>query len=297
MKFRPPSTTAQITTLARAALTSRSGPVQDPYARLFLQAGWRSLLPLLRTDAVRWPWFRELLVNVGGRTCFFDEQILQATRKQVAQVVILGAGYDSRALRLGKPGLRFFEVDHATTQARKRIQLTSAGHAATVNFVTVDFQKDSLSARLLDSGFKSSRPAFFLCEGVLEYLDEKTVREMLRELGRVASQGSRLAVDPLYQTGTSRPLSMRAAGIVATRLMGEPRRFCIDPDDLGSFLQGEGWKLEHTMGAEQLYEKYLQSHLPPPRFRHNYVAVAVPQNPVGHHDSNDLGNGPVRPSE
>ncbi len=297
MRSRPASTTAQITTLARAALTSRAGPVQDPYARLFLQAGWRSLLPLLRTDAVRWPWFRELLVNVGGRTCFFDEQILKATGKQMDQVVILGAGYDSRALRLGKPGLRFFEVDHAATQSRKRIRLTRTGHATTVNFVTVDFQKDSLAARLLDSGLKSSRPTFFLCEGVLEYLDEKTVRELLRELGRVASQGSHLAMDPLYQTGTSRPLPMRAAGIVATRLMGEPRSFSIDPDDLGSFLQGEGWKLKQTMGAEQLYEKYLQSHLPPPRFRHNYVAVAVPLNPVDRRDSSDLGSGSVRTSE
>ena len=190
------------------------------------------------------------------------------------QVVILGAGYDSRALRLGKPGLQYFEVDQAATQSRKRTRLTRTGHTSTVNFVTVDFRKDSLAASLLDSGFKSSRPAFFLCEGVLEYLDEKTVREMLRELRKVASQGSLLAVDPLYQTGTNRPLALRAAGIVATRLLGEPRRFSIDPADLSTFLQGEGWELQHTMGAEQLYEKYLESHLPAPRFRHNYVAVA-----------------------
>lgn len=255
------------------------------------------MLPLLRTRVAGWPWFRELLVNVGGRTCFFDEQILATTRKQLDQVVILGAGYDSRALRLGRPGLRFFEVDHAATQSRKRARLTSSGYADTVGFVTVDFRRDSLAARLLEADFESSKPAFFLCEGVLEYLTEKTVREMLRELRTVAHPGSRLALDPLYQTGTSRPLPMRAAGTVATRLMGEPRRFCIDPDHLGSFLQGEGWKLEQTVGAVQLYEKYLQGHLSAPRFRHNYVAVAVPQDPVGRHESNDLDDCSGRPLE
>jgi len=57
---------------------------------------------------------------IRARTAFFDRVVVSAIDRGVAQVVIGGAGYDGRAFRYAKPGVRWFEVDHPATQADKR---------------------------------------------------------------------------------------------------------------------------------------------------------------------------------
>ena len=84
-----------------------------------------------------------------------------ALRRRVDQVVIGAAGYDGRALRYAKPGVRWFEVDHPATQQDKRERLERLGLAAgQVRFVPADFTLDPPIADLLrDAGLMpASRP-------------------------------------------------------------------------------------------------------------------------------------------
>src|SRR5438270_10697149 len=107
-----------------------------------------------------------------ARTAFFDRVVVRALDAGMSQVVIAAAGYDGRALRFAKPGVRWFELDHPDTQRDKRQRLQrlaiDAGH---ITFVAADFTTDDVAAALLGAGFDVSMPALFLLEGVAVYLE------------------------------------------------------------------------------------------------------------------------------
>src|SRR6185503_11837805 len=108
-----------------------------------------------------------------ARTRHFDEALLAACRNGVEQVVLLGAGYDSRAFRFADElsGITVFEVDHPGTQARKRAILEAGGKAlGNLRYVPLDFTVGSLEKALADAGFVPGRRTLFLWEGVSYYL-------------------------------------------------------------------------------------------------------------------------------
>src|SRR5690349_9365080 len=113
------------------------------------------------------------------RVAYLDRMVgLAVDRLGVRQVVILGAGYDTRAARLPRAGVQFFEVDHPATQAAKRARLAELDgypvDAAT--YVTCDFERDDPVDRLVASGFSVRDPALVIWEGVVAYLTEPVVR-------------------------------------------------------------------------------------------------------------------------
>jgi methyltransferase (TIGR00027 family) len=275
MSRRSVSTTAQLTTLARAALSTGNGLIRDECARVFLEVPWRQLLPFLRGSVARWPWIRELLVNVGARTCFFDELLKDAMVNGIGQVVILGAGFDSRAIRFAQHRSRFFEVDQLATQDRKRTLLAKAGLLSPAIYVTADLEKDSLAECLAGAGFDAALPSFLLCEGLVEYLSAEAVDELLRALRELAAPGSLLVLNPLYRS-TGRARLYRMIEKLAARWGGEHRKFRADPAEAVALLRETGWRSMQVREAEALYDRYLANTLPPPRFRHNYVIVAAP---------------------
>jgi len=130
-----------------------------------------------------------------ARTHFFDDAVTRALREGVDQIVILGAGYDGRAMRYRTPHVRFFEVDHPATQADKRRRLSEIGAALDgIVFVAADFTEPGLDDRLAVAGHDPVRPSLFVCEGVLRYLPEHWYRELLRVTSARAGTGGTLAV-------------------------------------------------------------------------------------------------------
>jgi methyltransferase (TIGR00027 family) len=165
----------------------------------------------------------------AARTTFFDAA-LQRHLTDVDQLVILGAGLDTRSYRLpagAKP--RCFEVDMPRTQAFKCAMLTRAGvDASRVTFVSADFEREDWFEKLTDAGFDPSKPTFFLWEGVTPYLDREAVEDVLRRIANTA-RGSVVAFD-YFTTGqlVSRSFYMRYAR-AALKLFGEPLgTFAID---------------------------------------------------------------------
>lgn len=111
----------------------------------------------------------------GSAGCPDDvfDQALQRHLADIDQLVILGAGLDTRAYRL-PPGtrVRSFEVDTPWTQPFKREMLRKAGvNTIGVTYVSADFLHQDWLEKLLQAGFEPSRPSFFLWESVTMYLD------------------------------------------------------------------------------------------------------------------------------
>jgi hypothetical protein len=100
---------------------------------------------------------------LAARTAFFDRAVTGALGRGVAQVVVGAAGYDGRAFRYAKPGVRWFEVDHPATQRDKLRRLGRLGiDASHVRFVEADFTRDPVAARLRAAGLDPEAPSLFL---------------------------------------------------------------------------------------------------------------------------------------
>jgi methyltransferase (TIGR00027 family) len=145
---------------------------------------------------------------LAARTAFFDRMVVGALDRGVTQVVITAAGYDGRALRYAKPGVRFFEVDHPDTQADKRQRLERLGiDASHIAFASADFIIDDVGAELTAASLDPKAAALFLCEGVAVYLDRPVLESLLGQLRAVAGRASRLAISLSVDSGSraSRP--------------------------------------------------------------------------------------------
>jgi methyltransferase (TIGR00027 family) len=228
--------------------------------RLFV---WPMLLAHRATGfvprAFRYPFEGEVppQYQASARMTFFDAAV-ERYLGRIAQFVILGAGFDTRAFRLPKEaGVRSFEIDAPKTQAVKRESLERAGiDSAGVTFVAADFEKDDWLTRLLDAGFDPGEPALFLWEGVMTYLDREAVEATLRKIASTA-KGSAVAFDYF----TTEPLESRALywryARAGTTAAGEPLKFGIDSTPpssarLAELLRSCGLSLgeQRTLGQE-----------------------------------------------
>jgi methyltransferase (TIGR00027 family) len=179
-----------------------------------------------------------------ARTRFFDQMVTGALARGCGQVVIGAAGYDGRALRYAKPGVRWFEVDHPATQRDKRERLRRLGiGTGHIRFVAADFAVDPVQDLLAVAGLTPRQPALFLLEGVAVYLDLPVLRALLGGLRQVAADGSSLAISLSVSTGSAQQAARRAAFQATVAALGEPARSVLETDDARDLLAAAGWRI------------------------------------------------------
>lgn len=256
-----PSLSAMTVTLARAHL-SWLGIVDDPIAQRFLSKPFAGAHAVLQrrpfTRLARTP----TLSFLAARTHFFDNTVIEGLAVGLSQVVIVGAGYDSRSWRLARTGVRFYEVDHPSTQADKRARAPEGGPT----FVPADLRSDSVVDLLPSVGYDLSQRTVFVVEGLTMYLDEPTVRTLLEDLASLAPRGSRLAVNFTISGGGSVSLLSRAAAKLIRmlwRTRGEPIINWVRPEQLDRLLQEAGWNVDELTPAPMLAARYLQGSTMP----------------------------------
>ena len=187
---------------------------------------------------------------LAARTSFFDRTVVSALDRGVRQVVVGAAGYDGRAFRYAKPGVRWFEVDHPSTQRDKLERLERLGiDASHVRFVEADFTRDPVAGRLRAAGLDPDVPSLFLLEGVAVYLEPDVLEDVLRQFRRVAAPGSSLAIS----VSLSRPRgdAARARFQATVAALGEPARSTFEAAEAEALLARTGWPLAAENGAGQ----------------------------------------------
>jgi methyltransferase (TIGR00027 family) len=231
----------------RALETESDDPLyQDPFARDLAGDVGPAILNAMRKAMGQTPSSKsEPYLTI--RTRFFDDELLQATR-ELSQVVILAAGMDARALRLPWPdGVVVFEVDRREIFDYKEPVLARLAARPTSDrrIVAVDLA-DRWAEALVAAGFDASRPAAFLLEGLLMYLDEAAAMRLLAELDALAKPGSWLGFDAvntemLVSTYTARYMQMlQNAGCPWKYGMDDPERL----------LAAHGWQAIVVMPGE-----------------------------------------------
>lgn len=190
--------TALLVALRRAAESKR----QDALFRDALAEAVADLLPGPLMSPEFWLAAREMAELSGDavalRTRHFDDQIHNAVRHGVRQVVMLGVGLDGRSHRLNlDPGTQFFEVDQPAVLSARQALL----HASNIepkyrtSAIPADFSNDDLLSTLRAAGFRPSAPSICVAEGLVFYLRPADIERLLSEIGFFAAPGSLLLAD------------------------------------------------------------------------------------------------------
>jgi methyltransferase (TIGR00027 family) len=179
-----------------------------------------------------------LVWSMLARTRFIDEALRRAVENAATQVVILGAGFDTRAYRLGEllGHCRVIEVDAAETQEYKRRRLRAAMVEAPANltYARCDFACESLSKVLRAAGYRAEEKTFFIWEGVCMYLPEESARQTLRMMATDAARGSSVVLDYANQIGIEIGAKYPQGPLALAALWGEPWIFGVPGGTDGS---------------------------------------------------------------
>lgn len=197
-----------------------------------------------------------------SRTRFIDDAVQDALSRGIGQVVILGAGLDTRPYRLaGMERVKVFEVDLPSVQEEKKKKLQRRfGHLPEhVTFLLIDFDTQSLQAVFTGTAFDPASPAVFVWEGVTQYLSEEAVRQTLAFVGTSAPRSI------LVFTYVLKSLIERRSGIPgADKMMdrvakqGSPWLFGLEPESLASFLEPFHLRLLADVGSTDYQANYFK---------------------------------------
>lgn len=261
-----PSQSALGTTLFRAFATRDARPEirgPDKLAEKFLPEEFRHMVD--NSAAREWviakaPGSYEYFI---ARTSFFDDGVRQALDENLAQIVFLGAGYDSRAYRFTNHirDTRIFELDVPSTQQRKRAMLQQAGVSvpAAVEFVPINFTHDRLDNVLAKAGFDRGKQTLYVWEGVTYYLPARAVDQTFACIRRNSPAGSSLCFDYMIDAVdmASRYGVTQSQTLMRETYHAEPIQFRISEGTLEVFLAERGYTTVEHLVASDIEKRYL----------------------------------------
>ena len=223
----------------------------DPFARLFLPSGYtvigkyevpeKAALDIFKNLV---PGFHEFFI---ARTKYIDDCLKESIKDGLEQLVILGAGYDSRAYRFTelKEGIKVFEVDHPATQDIKKEKLHEIFQVLPdhVTYIPVDFHKENFQTILSANGYDRHLKTLFIWEGVSMYLQPEAVDETLLFVSQNTAKGSRLIFDYTYREVVSGTYDRKEAKewLNVAKKSNEPLLFGIGTGELEQFLTERGF--------------------------------------------------------
>lgn len=229
----------------------------------------REKSPLIKTNRA----FLELpFLGIPGivrfidvRTQLFDDEVRAAIADGITQVVIIAAGYDTRAYRLAAPGVRFYEVDmpHASEKKQELVRelLPAKEGFSRPEFVGADLSKVKLADALSTTSFDPTRRALFIAEGLVYYLPPAAVQQLFTCIAEGSVPGSRLMIDFLnLSTLDGRKWHPGfETMMVSVWNKGEVMRSGIeeDPAAVGELLQGFGFQTREVLTAKDLVGRYM----------------------------------------
>jgi len=200
-----------------------------------------------------------------ARTRHFDTLLLRAVEQGIDQLVVLGAGYDTRAYRL-RPQLdnvRIFELDLPAIQDKKTTILSKLFGSIPrhVIYIPLDFNDLTIKEALLAHGYEATARTFFSWEGVTCYLNEAAVHTVFDFVAHHSATNSSLVFDYVAQSVLDRDLSSYGADVIVPALAtaAEPLLFGIDPNALENILAAHQLRPVSDFGARELEEHYLLS--------------------------------------
>lgn len=279
MKEGRPSFTAELTAVARAAESMKPENERvcyDPLAKHFLGTTF-SIVAKSQFLTMIALWVVERVIpglegDVIGRVRYIDDHLKSCIDEGLEQLVILGAGFDSRPYRFGELNgrVKVFEIDHPATQKvkKEKIKKVFGSLPNHVVYIPMDFNKEKLEHKLFEAGYDKGLKTFFIWEGVTMYLTSEAVDEILAFVAKNSGEGSSIVFDYIYKSFLDETSGLEGVGRIekirkAYELLDEPitdERFTfgIPEGAITEFLSKRGFYQIKEVTCEYLKSTYFQ---------------------------------------
>ena len=241
---------------------------RDPLALALLSGSYKTLahiaqIPMLGKLVcilldLGWPYSRSSAIV---RTRAIDDMVCDAIQNEARQLILLGAGLDSRGCRLDEAReIAVFEVDHPATQQvkKKRLHKIMDTLPTNIRYVAVDFERDALETRLIESGYDPAVQSVVVWEGVIDYLTESAVQSTFTALARLLAPSSLLIFTYTHKGALdgSKTFSGARRWRFLSRASGESFLFGFNPDELAEVLKPHRFLLQSDASTEEIARRY-----------------------------------------
>lgn len=206
--------------------------------------------------------FPGLSSSIMARVRYFDDFVEKSIEEGLEQLVILGAGYDTRAYRIGglKKNIMVFEVDHPNTQSFKtrKIKEIFGSTPDYVVYVPVDFETEKFGEKLLDNGYNSLKKTLFVLEGLVMYIPPEAVAEIFSFIMENSGKGSMVIFDYYPQSVVDGTCKLEVGENIRNHLieLEEPLQFGIEEEDVEDFLEEFGFSHIQNITSDDYKNAY-----------------------------------------
>ena len=241
---------------------------QDPYAEYFFPEDVRHMarnVDWVKTERAK---YEAIMPGVNGalvaRVKYIDECLADAVNSGFQQLVIIGAGYDTRAFRVPgvKENIMVFEVDHPLTQAVKTdtVKEIFGELPRHVTFLPLEFGKDSLEEKLIQAGYDSGQKTLFIVEGLLMYIPPPAVDSLLSFIRKASGPGSAFVADYFDTSVVDGTSPLQEAQVLKSFVdsEGSPLQFGISDGKVEDFFKQRGFRDVSRVTTEWCKEKYFR---------------------------------------
>lgn len=261
------SKTASFTCLSRAVsfFEKKSQYKSNDYIAI-------KLIPKLFLFLIKAGWFRKFYKNilawkglyeyVIARTKYIDSVFQKAISNGFIQILIFGAGFDSRGIRFGRANnnVKIFEMDAPITQNAKidQFKKRKIDIQSNIIFFPVDFDNESAENKLMEYGFKKNKKTLFILEGLLMYLHPESVDNIFELINKFAGKGSEIVFDYIYSSVIrGENLYYGESGILKKiKNTNEPWLFGMEKGEIKLFLKKWNLKLVENLNSEDLEKRF-----------------------------------------
>jgi len=219
-----------------------------------------------------------ITLHYALRKRFIEDATRNAIEKEgITQVINLGAGFDALAWCLHKehPEVNFIEIDHPATNALKaQALLKGEEKPANLNLLAVDFSKEKLEQALTQCEyFDPSRPTWFICEGVLMYLDQADVKQVFQSIIHLTGKDTQLiftSVAPMQSSENNVGKLLKWY----LKYASEPLNWLCEPADISHFVVQQNFALTQLATTSVLQQLYARNEPIENLHKGEYIVIA-----------------------
>jgi methyltransferase (TIGR00027 family) len=256
MKPDEPSRTALMIARQRAAhqVLDHGSILYDPFAMKILREDEKDVLQFANQHP---------LASIGrlittARSRIAEDALSRAVERGVRQIVILGAGLDTFALRNPHDELKIYEVDHPATQEWKLDRLAEAQIALPpwLIFVPVDFEQDDVAEKLVAAGFQQNSPAFFTWLGVVPYLTQGAIARTLDYMSSVPNAEVVFDYMEPPEAFSEELRQMEKARVEQLEKIGERSASRFEPAGIAAILRSHGFCAIEDINFQEIASRF-----------------------------------------
>lgn len=202
-----------------------------------------------------------------ARTAYFDKLFVDALKVSIPQIVLLGAGYDTRAYRFSNlnKGTKIVELDAPETQNLKKkiLEKSKIEIPGNVVFISLNFDRDSLETALVKSGCDNDKRTLFILEGVSYYLNPESIDDIFEIVNKYSHSESGIALD--YVVSVPEEKLHNYYGVsellqaMEKRHPNEKGKFSIEEEQIESFFKQRGLKIIENLTSSEIENRFLTS--------------------------------------